>query len=103
MTWLLICCMALITFSNRYLFFARSIRYSPGPKLQLFLSYSAVSVLTAIWAPIVVQYNGQFSFETAGVDYLVGTSLAAILAFFRIPSMIVVMVSVAVFFLIRFF
>jgi len=103
MTWLLICCMALITFSNRYLFFASSIHYSPSPKLQRFLSYSAVSVLTAIWAPIVFQYDGQYSFEAAGFDYLVGTSLAAILAFFRIQSMIVVILSVTVFFLLRFF
>ena len=103
MIWALLFCMALITFFNRYLFFTESIRYSPGPKLRRFLSYSSYSILTAIWAPIVFHFDGKDTIEAAGLDYLVATSLAAVLSFFRVPSIMVVLLSSAVFFLIRFY
>lgn len=45
--------MAAITFSCRYLFFAKSLPYQLSPKLQKLLSYTAPSVLTAMWVPIV--------------------------------------------------
>ena len=45
--------MAAITFICRYLFLAKSIPYQLGPKMQKLLSYTAPSVLTAMWVPIV--------------------------------------------------
>jgi len=103
MTWALILGMALITYANRYLFFARSIAYRPGARIQRLLSYSSYAVLTAIWAPIVFEVHGSYDVSLAGLDYAVATSLAAILSFSRINSLIVVLASTAVFFLIRFF
>lgn len=103
MIWLLLLCMALITFFNRYVFFAGSVRYSPGPKVRRFLSYSSYSVLTAIWVPIVFHFDGQGPITIAGIDYLLATSLAAILSFFRVASIVVVLVSASVFFFIRFY
>ncbi len=102
MTWTLIIGMATITYINRYFFFARSIAYRPGPHAQRLLSYSSYAVLTAIWAPIVFEFDGIHEVDLAGLDYLIATSLAAALSFLRINSLIVVLASTAVFFLIRF-
>lgn len=50
---LLIVLMTAITFSCRYLFFMKSLPISLSPKLQHLLQYTAPSVLTAMWVPIV--------------------------------------------------
>jgi len=106
MIWLLLIVMAAITFFNRYLFLAKSISYSPGVKLKRFLSYSSYAVLTAIWAPIVFEYDGMgvsaSHFSIAGYDYLVATIIAATLSFMRANSLMVVLCSSGVFFAIRF-
>jgi len=103
MTWLLLFTMGVVTFFNRYFFLARSIAYQPGPKFKRFLSYSSFSVLTAIWAPLVLQFNHQSGLHIASLDYLVGATLAGLLSFLRVRSILVVLLSVSVFCLIRFF
>lgn len=50
---ILILCMAAITFACRYLFFMKSIPIRLGTNAKKMLSYTAPSVLTAMWAPIV--------------------------------------------------
>ena len=50
---LLIVLMKVITFSCRYLFFMKSLPIGLSPKIQQLLQYSAPSVLTAMWVPIV--------------------------------------------------
>jgi len=102
MNWLLLFCMASITFFNRYLFFSSSVKYLPGPKVRRFLSYSSFSVLTAIWAPIMFRFDGHTQIEVAGVDYLFAGSLAAVLSVCKVSSIIVVLLSTTVFFIIRF-
>lgn len=102
MTWALILGMATITYANRYLFFARAIAYRPGVRVQRLLSYSSYAVLTAIWAPIVFEADVSYEVNLVGLDYAIATGLAAILSFSRINSLIVVLASTAVFFLIRF-
>ena len=103
MTWLLLFTMSAITFINRYLFLTRSIAYMPGPKLKRLLSYSSFSILTAIWVPLVFKLDGQAGIQFVSVDYLVGATVAAVLSYFRIGSIIVVLASVSVFFAIRYF
>ncbi|MFT6408367.1 MAG: branched-subunit amino acid transport protein [Arenicella sp.] len=103
MTWLLLLGMALITFVNRYLFFSTAIYYSPGVRLRRFLSYSSYSVLTAIWAPIIFRFDGQSQLQFAGIDYLLAAVLAGLLSFYRVASIIVVVLSTALFFLIRYY
>lgn len=102
MIWLLLLGMSLITFINRYLFLSDSISYLPGPKFTRFLSYSSYSVLTAIWAPIVFHFDGG-NVSIEGWDYLLAASLAALLSVYKVPSIVVVLLSVSVFFLIRFY
>jgi len=102
MTWLLLIGMAVITFANRYLFFARSIAYRPGPRVQRLLSYSSYAVLTAIWAPIVFEFEQPYEISLAGLDFAIGAALAATLGVLRVNSLTVVLSSTLVFFLIRF-
>lgn len=101
-TWLTLAGMALITFGNRYLFFGDSIRYQMGPRVRRLLSYSVYAILTAIWAPIVVNYSPAAGFAVTGYDYAVAGLAAAVLAFLRVPTLLVVLVSTALFFALRF-
>ena len=103
MIWLLLLGMGLITFVNRYVFFSAAIAYSPGPKVKRFLSYSSYSVLTAIWAPIIFQFEAKSGLTHSGLDYLIAAGLAGLLSFYRVSSIIVVLLSSISFFMIRFY
>ena len=100
--WVLIVSMALITFSVRYVFFAQAIRYEMGPKVKQLLRYSSFSILTALWTPIVFQYESAIGFSYAGEDYLVAAASAVLLTILRVNTLTVVLVSVGLFFAIRF-
>jgi branched-subunit amino acid transport protein len=51
--WLALIGMTCITFSCRYLFFSKTIPFELGNNAKRLLSYTAPSVLTAMWVPIV--------------------------------------------------
>ena len=91
-TWLLLLAMSMVTFVNRYAFFARTIRWQAGKKVQRLLEYSIYSVLTAIWVPIVS--NAQATFQPA---YILGALFAIVLSCAKLPSIVVVLVSSGVF------
>ena len=60
-------------------------------------------MLTAIWAPIVFNFDpDQGTLGHAGSSYLIASLLAAVLSFARIPSILVVITSISAFFLIRY-
>ncbi|NOH78820.1 AzlD domain-containing protein [Vibrio sp. RE86] len=69
---LLILLMAAITFSCRYLFFMNSLPITLGPKVQALLKYTAPSVLTAMWVPIVF-----FGHETIEESFITSPFLYA--------------------------
>ena len=102
-TWIIILGMAVVTFGTRYAFFAESVRYQVGPKLRKLLGYSSFAILTAIWTPIMFSYNPTEGFDYAGNDYLIAGMLAAVLAFVRVKTIIVVLLSTALFFALRFY
>ena len=100
--WSLILFMAVITFSVRYVFFAQVIRYQMGPKVKQLLRYSSFSILTALWTPIIFQYEPTAGFSYAGMDYLVAAATAVLLTLLRINTLAIVLVSVSLFFVLRF-
>lgn len=51
--WITLFGMACITFTCRYLFFSKKLPFELGVKAKRALSYTAPSVLTAMWVPIV--------------------------------------------------
>ena len=93
--------MSLITFWNRFAFFSENARLQPGVRLKRFLSYSSYAILTAIWAPILFNYDQLSGFGHAGSDYLIAASVAAVLSFLKLPSIVVVLISTGLFFLLR--
>lgn len=102
MNWWILVGMSAITFINRYAFFTEMLRYQPGAKARRFLSYSSYAILTSIWTPILFQIDYQAGVSHAGWDYLLAGTLAAVLSIARIKSIVVVLLSTAVFFGLRF-
>ena len=102
-SWWLLLGLAGITFLNRFAFFARSLRYQPGARTLRFLSYSSYAILTAIWTPIVFQFTPGQGVQIAGYDYLLAALVAAILTLNQIRSIVVVLVSTLLFFVLRSF
>lgn len=100
MGWLMIGLLALITFFNRFAFFSRLTRYQPGAEMGAFLSFSAQSVLTAIWLPIVFSYEPGKGLDW-DPDYLAATLLVTALTLLRLPTLVVVVVGMGGFFLLR--
>ncbi|NKC21496.1 AzlD domain-containing protein [Pseudoalteromonas sp. S4498] len=90
--------MACVTFATRYLFLAKQLPFTIGPKLQRFLSFSAPCVLTAIWVPIVFIQDKQLAI-TPSNPYLVAATVAVILAFRFKNLYVTTFVSLAVFYL----
>ncbi|MDF2412624.1 AzlD domain-containing protein [Aeromonas sp. 1HA1] len=88
MSWLMIGLLALITFFNRFAFFSRLTRYQPGAEMGAFLSFSAQSVLTAIWLPIVFSYESGKGLVW-DQDYLAATLLVTALTLLRLPTVVV--------------
>ena len=108
MSWWMILTLAVITFANRYVFLLEGLKYQPGEKVKHFMSFASYAVLTAIWAPIIFKaklpndVHAQFNIEHAGLDYLLASIVAGLLAFLRLPSIVVVVVSMGVFFMLRY-
>ena len=100
MGWLMIGLLALITFFNRFAFFSRLTRYQPETEMETFLSFSAQSVLTAIWLPIVFSYEPGHGLDW-DPDYLAATLLVTVLTLLRLPTLVVVVVGMGGFFLLR--
>lgn len=101
-SWWLLLAMSAITFLNRYAFFTPSLRYKPNEKVQRFLSYSTFAILTAIWTPILFDFDLDQGFSHTGWDYIIGACIAGILSMLRVPSIIVVLLCTMVFFGLRF-
>jgi len=94
--------MAVITFINRYAFFVQSFGFQPNEKMQRFLSFSSYAILTAIWAPIIFKFDPNHGITHSGHDYLIATSLAIVLATFKVPSILIIVITATVFFCLRF-
>ena len=79
MTALTIILLAFITFGTRYLFIHPGVPIRLNARAQKFLSYSAPSVLTAIWVPIILTKDHQLVIN-ASSPYLWGALVAMIAA-----------------------
>lgn len=90
--WWMLMGMAAITFSCRYLFFARSIDFVLGPRLKRLLSFAAPSVLTAMWVPIVFLGHENSQFDLLHSPFLYA-GLMAILLSLKIKNTLVVVIS----------
>ena len=102
-TWAALIVMSFITYLNRFLFLFPKFRYEPSERVKRFLSFASLSVLTVIWVPLVIQYNGgqdQAGF-VIGIDYAVGAIMAVLLSLFRVHSLLVLALSFGAFWTFR--
>jgi branched-subunit amino acid transport protein len=70
--WIALAGMTAITFFCRYLFFSKTVQFELGPKVKRLLSFTAPSVMTAMWVPIVF-----LGHQTNGVDFITSPFLIA--------------------------
>ncbi len=100
MIWLMIFSMSLLVFSSRYLFLEPRLPLRLGPRTLRFLGYSMPAVLTAIFAPIVFIQDNILAI-TLDNDYLVCGLLAAVLALLTRNTLITILVSMGLFFILH--
>ena len=72
MLWLTLILSALMTFALRFVFFMKSVPLKLGPKAYRLLKFTAPTVLTAMWVPIVVMPQGDFSISLHNPYLLAG-------------------------------
>ncbi|NRA84675.1 MAG: AzlD domain-containing protein [Gammaproteobacteria bacterium] len=70
--WVALVGMTCITFSCRYFFFSKTVPFELGTKTKRLLSYTAPSVLTAMWVPIVF-----LGHQSADSDFITSPFLIA--------------------------
>ncbi len=99
MIWTMIILMTLVIFISRYVFLEPKIPVRISKNTQQFLSYSAPAVMTAIFAPVVFVRDHQLAL-TYDNSYLICAIVAALLAWFSKNTLLAVLVSMALFFLI---
>ncbi len=100
--WLLIVVLSMITFMTRYIFFSKIITYRPGKKLKNFLSFSAQSILTALWVPIVFKYHSNGTISYTDMSYLISTIFVLILGIYRVNMLLIVFLGLSLFLAIKF-
>jgi len=94
--------MAAIIFCSRYLFLEPRLPLKLSSNTLKFLSYSAPAVLSAIWAPIVFIQQHELSISLDN-HYLISAVVAIILAITTRKTLLTTVVSMALFFLLRFY
>ena len=100
MSWFILVVMALIVFVSRYLFLEPRLPLHLGPKVLHFLHYTGPAVLTAIWAPIVFNREGELGISLTN-PYLVAAAFASVLAVTTRNVLLTTVLSMALFFWIR--
>ena len=99
MIWTMIILMTVVIFTSRYLFIAPRLPIKLSAKAQQFLSFSAPAVMTAIMAPIIFVQQGEFNFSLNN-PFLICAVVAVLLAYFTRNTLLTVIVSMGLFFVI---
>lgn len=94
--------MATIIFFSRYLFLEPRLPVKLSSGTLKFLSYSAPAVLSAIWAPIVFIQEHELNISLDN-NYLICAAVAIVLAITTRNTLITTILSMALFFLLKFY
>ena len=93
--WLVLMGMSAITFGCRYLFLSKTIAFEIGERAKRLLSFTAPSVLTAMWVPIVFMGHKETEFTMMNSPFLWAGLLAVVLSLRCKSTLFVVMASMA--------
>ncbi|TEW52348.1 AzlD domain-containing protein [Psychromonas algicola] len=99
--WIILLGMSCITFSCRYLFLSKQLPFELGTKAKSILSYTAPSVLTAMWVPIVFlsESNIEQSFFTN--PFLIAGLVCVFLSLKLKNTFLIVVLSMSIFLILR--
>ncbi|CAM3898064.1 AzlD domain-containing protein [Shewanella aquimarina] len=100
MIWITLLAMTAVIFLSRYLFLEPRLPLRLSKNTLQFLGYSAPAVLTAIAAPIVFVHDQQLAIALDN-SYLICGLVAVLLAYFTRNTLLTVLVSMALFFVIH--
>jgi len=89
--WFVLSVMTAITFSCRFFFFSKKVPFELGPKSKKLLSYTAPSVLTAMWVPIVFFGHQSTSSEFITSPYLIAGFITIFLSL-RVNSTLAIVI-----------
>ncbi|WP_448546578.1 AzlD domain-containing protein [Thalassotalea fusca] len=99
--WIILLGMSLITFSCRYLFLSKTIAFDLNERTKRLLSFTAPSVLTAMWVPIVFMGHKESSHSFLGSPFLWAGMLALLLSMRSKNTLFIVITSIACFAVIK--
>jgi branched-subunit amino acid transport protein len=99
--WLALLGMTAITFSCRYFFFSTTVPFKLGPKIKRLLSYTAPSVLTAMWVPIVFLGHQESNNDFISSPFLIAGVATVIFSLKIKNTLAVVMFGMSVFGLLK--
>lgn len=100
MVWAVIVGMGLIVFFNRYVFLEPRLPIRLGSNVRQFLGFAVPGMLTAICGPIVFLPEHQLNLRLDN-PYLLGSLVAVGLVLWTRNTLVSVLLSMAVFFLLR--
>ncbi|WP_289032239.1 AzlD domain-containing protein [uncultured Paraglaciecola sp.] len=101
--WFALIGMTCLTFSCRYLFFSETMPFRLGPKLTRILSFTAPSVLTAMWVPLVFLGHQKIEGEFITSPFLIAGIIAIILSLKTDKTLLVLVMSMGSFSLVKAF
>jgi branched-subunit amino acid transport protein len=101
--WLALIGMTCITYSCRYFFFSKTVPFELGPTVKRLLSYTAPSVMTAMWAPIVFLGHQENSGDFITSPFLIAGIATVVFSLLMKNTLAVVVFGMSVFGLLKVF
>jgi len=99
--WLILLGMTCITFACRYLFLSKNLPFELNAKAKSILSYTAPSVLTAMWGPIVFLNEQQSDQSVISNPFLIAGVVCVLLSLKLNNTLMIVLLSLLVLFIVK--
>lgn len=101
--WITLLGMSAITFCCRYLFFSKAVPFELGDKVRRMLSYTAPSVMTAMWVPIVFLGNQNTDIAFVKSPFLIAGLITIALSLKMKNTLAIVLLSMSTFAVLKLF
>lgn len=101
--WAVLVGMTTITYSCRYFFFSKTITIELNKKVRKLLSFTAPSVLTAMWVPIVFMGHQSTNYEIIESPFLIAGLVTIVLSLKVKHTLVVVILGMTVFAILKMF
>ncbi len=101
--WLSLLGMSFITFFCRFFFFSKTVPFELSPKVKRVLSYTAPSVMTAMWVPIVFLGHQESSGDFITSPFLIAGIATIVFSLLMKNTLAVVVFGMSIFGLLKIF